>query len=164
MSKEYPIKILEIRLPSEPLTADRAYCLQQVSSNQWSTYYLRLADKVSYTMVFFDNLNNALIGFQNELLGQMLRYNYFISLFFKYRQYITTQEKYCSIDYEAALAYIAVEGYRPQQVNNLWGIKFSGIWKIDPIYSNQHEAICEYYNRYLGGEETLPTLPPKINS
>ena len=92
MNKTYPITLINIHLPSEPITKERSYCLRQLSDNEWVTTYYDEDKDYFYHGKYFPTLEEATEEFRTEMNRQMERYNHFISMFFKYRDYILKQE------------------------------------------------------------------------
>lgn len=88
-NKEFiPRCLIQIRLPSEPATTERSYCLRQISDSKWSTcYYSETRDSFYYGHYFY-SLEEAYVEFNTELNRQMERLSYHTEMFYKYRSYM----------------------------------------------------------------------------
>jgi hypothetical protein len=104
----YPRNLITIKLPDEPLTARRYYCLRQISPSEWSTCYyaphVREGDKGYKTIPqeggkktgsfyhghYFSSLEAASECFNEEINRQTERYNYFVGKFFSHRSLLAT--------------------------------------------------------------------------
>ena len=90
--KIYPVTLINIHLPAEPANCERSYCLRQLSDTQWCTCYYNEDQDSFYYGHYHSTYVDASEAFRTELNRNMEHYEHLIQLFYKYRDYIVSQE------------------------------------------------------------------------
>jgi hypothetical protein len=98
----YPITLISIHLPLEPLQHERSYCLRQINETEYSTCYYNEASESYYYGHYFSSFEEALVEFQIELNRQTKRLSYHVEMFYKYRDYITQAQSTLLLTEEGA--------------------------------------------------------------
>lgn len=80
--------LIQIRLPAEPATCDRSYCLRQISPTKFATCYYNEEQDSFYYSHYFTNLSDAYEEFNREMTYNMNHYSAMIDSYYKHRHII----------------------------------------------------------------------------